>query len=89
VVEQTFFCALEPRLRERYVEKMHSILNPNGKLIGVLFSVEMPAGPPFGGSKSEYERLFKSKFEILKLETAKNSVPQRNGREFFIEMKSK
>ena len=31
IVEQTFFCALEPTLRKKYVEKMTSLLKPNGK----------------------------------------------------------
>ena len=37
IVEQTFFCALDPALRTRYVEKMYELLVPGGKLVGVLF----------------------------------------------------
>jgi SAM-dependent methyltransferase len=59
IVEQTFFCALEPGLRKRYVEKMASLLKPNGKLIGLLFQFPLTeAGPPFGGSIEEYKSLF-------------------------------
>ena len=32
IVEQTFFCALHRNLREKYVEKMDSLLHENGKI---------------------------------------------------------
>ena len=34
ILEQTFFCALDPKLRIRYAEKMHSLLKPGGALAG-------------------------------------------------------
>jgi SAM-dependent methyltransferase len=37
IVEQTFFCALHPAQREEYAKKMHQLLKPGGKLVGVLF----------------------------------------------------
>ena len=40
IVEHTFFCALNPDLREKYASKMHDLLNSNGKLIGLLFDFE-------------------------------------------------
>lgn len=86
MVEQTFFCALDPKMRTKYVEKMSQSLNPSGILVGVLFSVEMPDGPPFGGSLEEYVTLFSPYFEIQKMELAYNNIPQRSGREFFVKM---
>jgi thiopurine S-methyltransferase len=38
IVEQTFFCALNPSLRKAYAKKMHESLNANGKLVGLLFN---------------------------------------------------
>ena len=86
IIEQTFFCALNPELREKYVQKMHSLLKDNGKIIGLLFQFPLTEqGPPFGGSKSEYENLFKDQFTIKKLETAYNSIkPRENNELFFI-----
>jgi SAM-dependent methyltransferase len=46
IVEQTFFCALDPSLRDNYVQKMHHLLRPGGKLIGLLFDKN------FGGASS-------------------------------------
>jgi len=37
IIEQTFFCSLDPSLREKYVEHTHSLLRPGGKLTGLLF----------------------------------------------------
>ena len=38
VIEQTFFCAIQPSLRTAYVKQMHRILSKGGKLVGVLFN---------------------------------------------------
>ncbi|MFN8153439.1 MAG: methyltransferase domain-containing protein [Bacteroidia bacterium] len=86
VLEQTFFCALDPSMREDYVKKMAEIIKPSGKLAGLLFSVEFEKqGPPFGGSKQEYLELFNKHFNINKLEDETNSIPPRAGNEVFIE----
>lgn len=87
ILEQTFFCALDPSLRKKYKDKMYSLLNPGGKLAGLLFSKEFEeAGPPFGGSKEEYEQLFRDHFEFLRFESCSNSHPKRQGNELFIEL---
>jgi len=84
IVEQTFFCALNPTLRTAYTNKMYELLKPKGKLIGLLFTdVPSPDGPPFGGSKEEYVKLFSRKFLIEKMEPCKNSIKPREGRELF------
>ena len=84
ILEQTFFCALSPTLRADYVKKMHDLLKPNGKIIGLLFDFPLTeVGPPFGGSLDEYKTLFSSLFEIKVLEKAYNSIKPRLGRELF------
>jgi len=84
ILEQTFFCALEPSLRKDYVQKMKSLLNPNGKIVGLLFQFTLTnVGPPFGGSKEEYESLFENDFYIKTLEIANNSIKPRQGNELF------
>lgn len=90
VIEQTFFCALQPVLRKKYVEKMQQIVKSDGCLVGLLFNDPLYEDhPPFGGNKEEYQHLFYSKFTILKMETAYNSIPQRKERELFILMQPK
>ncbi len=77
ILEQTFFCALPPWMRQKYIWKMHQLLNTNGILAGVLFNKEFESGPPFGGNQKEYEHLFKNAFELTSIETACNSVLPR------------
>lgn len=85
ILEQTFFCALNPVLREKYVDQMLKILKTNGKLAGVLFDFPLTEqGPPFGGDYQTYYSLFHSKFNIRKLEVCYNSIKPRLGKEFFI-----
>ena len=84
IVEQTFFCALHPSLRERYVLKMKELLAPGGKLVGLLFGVPMNNDkPPFGGNEMEYRNLFEGKLSIQKMEMAHNSIKPREGNELF------
>jgi SAM-dependent methyltransferase len=37
ILEQTFFCALDPSMRGAYARHMQSLLKPGGKLAGVMF----------------------------------------------------
>lgn len=88
IIEQTFFCALQPELRPLYVNKMHSLLKPNGKLVGVLFVFPLTEkGPPFGGSLEEYEQLFSTNFLIETLHPCYNSIKPRQNNEYFIILK--
>ncbi|MFT3824503.1 MAG: methyltransferase domain-containing protein [Chitinophagaceae bacterium] len=84
VLEQTFFCALDPSLRPSYVKKMHSLLAPGGKLAGVLFNRDFEGGPPFGGHIEEYRQLFSQHFTIHTLAPCYNSIKPREGAEAFV-----
>jgi methyl halide transferase len=85
IVEQTFFCALHPALRSQYAEKMADLLNPGGKLVGLLFDDELNYDkPPFGGNSQEYHKYFEPYFEFQTFTTCYNSIPPRFGREIFM-----
>ena len=84
ILEQTFFCALDPSLRESYAIKMNNLLREKGKLAGLLFDFPLTEkGPPFGGDINEYKKLFFEHFRIKTLERAYNSIKPRNGNELF------
>ena len=89
IIEQTFFCALPPTMREQYVSKMHQLLSDKGKLIGLLFNKTFESGPPFGGSQSEYEQLFEPHFDFLQMDLCQNSIKPRANSELFIEFQKK
>jgi hypothetical protein len=87
IIEQTFFCALPPVMRQKYVWKMHELLAKSGTLSGLFFNRTFEASPPFGGSQEEYEMLFKNAFDIIKLEKSTNSIAPRSDSELFFEFK--
>lgn len=88
VLEQTFFCALNPSLRQDYIEQMSKIIKPNGNLIGLLFSIEFDReGPPFGGVINNYKAMFSKKFDIRVITPCTNSIESRMGSELFINMR--
>lgn len=90
ILEQTFFCALDPSLRTRYAGQTYNLLRAGGKVAGLLFNIEFEkAGPPFGGNKEDYIRLFEPYFNLLQFDTCTNSVKPRLGNELFIEMQKK
>ena len=90
IVEQTFFCALNPVLRSAYAMQVRNLLKPNGKLIGLMFNNTFEkAGPPFGGSKNEYEATFLPHFKNIKMTPCLDSIKPRLGNEIFVEISEK
>jgi len=83
IIEQTFFCALEPASRGNYIEQTHKLLRPGGKLAGLLFDRDFSGGPPYGGHKPEYKQLLEKKFTLKTLEPCYNSIKPRAGTELF------
>ena len=90
IIEQTFFCALDPKQREAYAKKMMELLNLDGELVGVLFNRSFShEGPPFGGNMEEYKNLFSQYFNIRTLSTSYNSILPRREQEVFINFEKK
>lgn len=95
-IEQAFFCAITPDLREKYVRQMQGLLKPQGKLVGVLWDCYFPhecqqppeVKPPFGGNVEEYKALFADKLNINIMQACHNSHPARQGRELFVELEN-
>ena len=85
IIEQTFFSSFQPKFRSQYASKIHELLKPGGKLVGLLFDVELYEDhPPYGGSIKEYQELFDQFFNIKLMESANNSIKPRMGNELFI-----
>ena len=88
ILEQTFFCSFPPTVsnREQYAHKMHDLLNPNGKLVGLWFNFPLTADMekrPFGGDKQAYLNYLMPFFNVISFESCYNSIPARMGRELF------
>ncbi len=90
IVEQTFFCALDPTQRPAYAKKMHGLLADKGRLMGLLFDIPLFADhPPYGGNAQEYQSYFAPYFNFLRFEKATASIAPRLGNELFIELQKK
>ncbi len=87
ILEQTFFCSFEPSRENRsnYAKKMHELLRPGGKLVGLWFDHPLTedAKRPFGGTQKEYESYLSPYFEIKIFEKCRNSIKPRMGFELF------
>tara|TARA_B100001287_G_scaffold276728_1_gene288964 strand:- start:492 stop:1070 length:579 start_codon:yes stop_codon:yes gene_type:complete len=84
IIEQTFFCTIKPAIRSKYVLKTHKLLKSDGALIGVLFDRKFEGGPPFGGSKNEYQNLFNKVFREVEIKECVHSIQPRLGHEVTI-----
>jgi methyl halide transferase len=85
VLEQTFFCAIDPALRKKYAAKMQEIIVPGGKLAGLLFNCSFEKeGPPFGGTAADYKNILSPYFQLQTMEPCYNSHPKRMGTELFV-----
>jgi len=91
VVEQTFFCALNPNQRPAYAQQCAQLLRPGGTLVGLLFEANFGpvTEPPFGGTREEYRSYFEPHFDFVHFDTAYNSLRPRQDRELFICLRRK
>ncbi|NIP97393.1 MAG: methyltransferase domain-containing protein [Akkermansiaceae bacterium] len=91
IFEHTCFCAIPPSERKAYVEAAAHWLEPGGRLVAV-FYLDPPrrddgvAGPPYGATRREIRKLFKSRFRIARETEPKRTHPEREGREWVVEM---
>jgi methyl halide transferase len=83
ILEQTLFCAINPELRPKYVNKMYELLKKNGKLVGLFFDKQFESSPPFGGNQEEYLDLFSPVFSTISFQKCYNSIEPRKGSELF------
>lgn len=88
ILEQTFFCSFLPieENRKKYVKKMHELLTPNGKLVGLWFNIPLDTTTekrPFGGDKNLYLTYFEDYFNVITFTKCYNSIPERSEKELF------
>ena len=87
VIEQTCFCAIDPKRRGQYERLIYRILRPYGRLIGLWYPIYKPfknGGPPWGVSISNLKDIFRKKFQITEESFPELSVKKRKNREKLI-----
>jgi SAM-dependent methyltransferase len=83
MLEHTFFCAIDPALRDRYVEVTASLIKPGGWLLGVFYHIQPETGPPFGTTREELLERYTPKFS-LEYECVPRSYESRTGKELLM-----
>lgn len=85
IIEQTFFCAIDPNLRSKYALKINHLLTDKGKLVGLLFDAKLNEDhPPFGGNTAEYKSYFEPHFIMNIFTKCYNSFHNRQEMELFV-----
>ncbi len=87
VIEQTCFCAIDPKRRKEYEKLVYRLLNCSGRLIGVwylLSKVNADGGPPWGVSIPSLKETFKEDWIIIEESFSNLSVERRRHREKLI-----
>ncbi len=84
--EHTCFCAIDPALRDDYVDAAADLLRPGGTLLGVFFIFTAEEGPPFGSSEEELRARFGARFDIDIASACENSAERRKGIEMLLRM---
>jgi len=90
ILEYTFFCAILPSDRIKYIKTLSSLLKVNGAFVGILFPLNKSlneGGPPFGVRFSKVLDIFSEYFKVIDSYNSKLSIKPRLGNEKFIYMK--
>lgn len=89
VCEHTFFCAMDPSMRQKYLQEVHRTLKPKGYLFGVFLLKTSEEGPPFGLTQWELHALTEKYFDIKEWRISKFSVTPRLSQELWVVLKKK
>jgi cyclopropane fatty-acyl-phospholipid synthase-like methyltransferase len=84
VFDYTFFCAIEPAMRDVWAQTMTRIIKPNGLLIAVVFPViDAPPRdcPPYPVKLEDYADRLRGAFTLIHLNEAPKSHASRRGKE--------
>ncbi|MEI6084681.1 MAG: methyltransferase domain-containing protein [Verrucomicrobiota bacterium] len=83
VFEHTCFCAINPKLRDRYVQALVKTLKPGGHFLAIFYNIQPRQGPPFGTTRTELCERFGPHFRLL-LERVPRSYSNRKGKELLM-----
>ncbi|HET7538145.1 MAG TPA: methyltransferase domain-containing protein [Candidatus Didemnitutus sp.] len=83
VYERTFLCAISPKLRKSYRDRVARLLKHGGQFVGYFYYEKTnPAdGPPFGLAWGEGDRLFSLHFLLTRDDPVADSLPVFAGHE--------
>eukprot|EP00158_Paraphelidium_tribonemae_P001611 Partr_v1_DN24610_c0_g1_i1_m59915 putative Thiol methyltransferase len=66
VLDYTFFCAINPEMRQKWAERQAEIIKPSGQLLTIIFPLgDFENGPPFAVSVDAYKKLLLGNFKLV------------------------
>jgi SAM-dependent methyltransferase len=89
MLEQTFFCAIQPDQRSAYVEVASRILKPGGLLFGLFYETGEEGAPPFNTTEADIRNYFSGLFNINRLEKCSFSNERRLDKEWLAVLRKK
>ncbi|AFH50027.1 SAM-dependent methyltransferase [Ignavibacterium album JCM 16511] len=82
IFDYVTYCAIDPKRRKEYADKIYQLLKPEGIFAIILFPIENRiGGPPFAVDVNEATDLFSEKLELIISTDKINSIKPRKGRE--------
>lgn len=81
--EHTLFCAIDPKMRDAYVNAAVRWLKPKGQFLAVHYMIPDEDGPPFGTTRDEILKRFSPNFELLQ-DWVPRSYPNRTNLEWML-----
>ena len=89
MLENTFFCAINPGMRQKYVVTAGRVLRSGALFVGLFYETDKEGGPPFNTRKRDIEEHFSEQFAIETLGKTSYSAEQRKGKEWLAIFKKK
>ena len=92
ILEYTFFCAINPQLRLKYIKETFKLLKEDGLFIAIILPINKDVGepgPPYGVNLQETLDDFSYYYDILECKESALSIYPRIGNEVFTIMKKK
>ena len=87
IVEYTCYCAIDPKMRNQYIDVMYNLLKDRGELVGIFFPLNKDiseGGPPFGVNLEETINQFLNKFRLIESIEHPLSIQPRAENEQFV-----
>ena len=90
LLEYTFYCAISPSKRSRYIKESYNLLKNNGEFVGIFLPINKTikeGGPPFAVNITETINKFTKYYKIIECCKSTHSIKERAENEIYISMK--
>jgi len=92
ILEYTFFCAINPKLRMEYIHETLKLLKDNGLFVGIFLPLDKhlsEGGPPYGVNLDQTMDCFSEYYDIIECKKSELTIEPRFNNEVFTIMRKK